>query len=72
MSGGESVSNRCGAGLGWPERNLSAEETRGLWQWVSKKLAFGSPAYGQPANVGEFGPLVPERLVNLMPGRAAQ
>jgi chromosome partitioning protein len=42
-----------GAGLAVTEYALegkSAEEMRGLWQWVWKKLAFGSPAYEQPAN----------------------
>ena len=42
-----------GAGLAVTEYALegkSAEEMRGLWQWVSKKLAFGSPVHEQPAN----------------------
>jgi chromosome partitioning protein len=26
----------------------SADEMRELWQWVSKKLAIGSPAFEQP------------------------
>jgi chromosome partitioning protein len=40
-----------GAGLAVTEYALegkSAEEMRGLWQWVAKKLASGSPAYEQP------------------------
>ena len=42
-----------GAGLavtGYALERKSAEEMRELWQWVSKKLAFGSPDYEQPAN----------------------
>jgi chromosome partitioning protein len=40
-----------GAGLAVTEYALngkSADEMRGLWRWVSKKLAVGSPAFEQP------------------------